>query len=152
MNRQADTDTTSNLSKRKYRPDIDGLRAIAVILVLLYHLGTTFTPAGFLGVDIFFVISGFLITDHIYLNSIKKQFTIRNFYLKRIRRISPALIVMAMATTIAAYFILLPEDLINYAGSLIATLSSLANFYFWQFINIGYFSTDASVLPLLHTC
>ncbi len=134
-----------------YRKDIDGLRALAVLLVIFYHLGLPFDTAGFVGVDVFFVISGYLITSHIYQGLIDQQFSLKHFYLKRMRRILPALIVVLVFTSLAAYFLLLPKALLNYSHSLIAAICSVSNFYFWQYIHIGYFSTDASKLPLLHT-
>lgn len=138
-------------SKPGYRKDIDGLRAIAVILVVLFHLKLKAASAGFLGVDIFFIISGYLITSHIYNDIILDQFSFRNFYLKRVKRLLPALVFMLAFSTATAYMLLIHEDLENYAKSLIATIKWLSNFYFWRQIKIGYFSTDASVLPLLHT-
>jgi peptidoglycan/LPS O-acetylase OafA/YrhL len=137
--------------KTAYRSDIDGLRAIAVILVVLYHLQIPFVHSGFVGVDIFFVISGYLITSHIYRDLVKGKFSIKTFYLRRMRRILPALIVVLMFTTVAAYLILLPPDLKGYVKSLLASLFSVSNFYFWKSIHLGYFSTDADVMPLLHT-
>jgi len=136
---------------KSYRRDIDGLRAIAVLFVFFYHSQVNLVSAGFIGVDIFFVISGYLITSHIYENLNNKTFSFKTFYVKRMRRILPALLMVLFMTTIIAYFVLLPEDLKNYTHSLVATICSISNFYFWKFIHIGYFSTDATKLPLLHT-
>ena len=138
-------------SAKNYRRDIDGLRALSVLLVVFYHIGVKFVHAGFIGVDVFFVISGFLITDHICRDIEKGCFSLKKFYMRRMRRILPALIVVLFFTTLAAYFFLLPSDLKHYFDSLIATLLSVSNFYFWKFIHLGYFSTDARVIPLLHT-
>jgi len=138
-------------SQNKYRKDIDGLRALSVILVILYHLDFTWIPSGFIGVDIFFVISGFLITSHIIKDIGLNRFSIKNFYLKRMRRILPALLVMLIITTIAAYFLLLPIVLVEYFKTLIATILSVSNLFYWKIVDVGYFSTDSSVIPLLHT-
>lgn len=137
--------------KKNYRKDIDGLRAIAVLMVVFYHLNIGLAPAGFVGVDIFFVISGYLITSHIHKSIANGQFSLKSFYLRRMRRILPALTAVLLFTTVVAYFLLIPADLKNYSKSLLATLCSVSNFYFWKFIHVGYFSTDASTLPLLHT-
>lgn len=139
------------LLTKDYRRDIDGLRALAVLFVVFYHLGAKFARAGFIGVDVFFVISGFLITLHICRDMEKSCFSLKQFYIRRMRRILPALIVVLFFTTLAAYFFLFPSDLKNYSDSLIATVLSVSNFYFWNFIHMGYFSTDAQVIPLLHT-
>lgn len=139
------------VKKGNYRADIDGLRAIAVALVVLYHLQVPFVRSGFVGVDIFFVISGYLITSHIFRDISNHTFSIKIFYLRRMRRILPALTVVLIFSTIAAYLILLPPDLKNYIKSLLSALLSVSNFYFWKSIHLGYFSTDADIIPLLHT-
>ena len=136
---------------REYRKDIDGLRGIAVLLVVLYHLGAGFVPAGFVGVDIFFVISGFLITSRIMHDIQQGQFSLQDFYMRRIRRILPVLVFVLVCATSVAYIVLLPIDLKRYCQSLMAALLSISNIYFWKFIRVGYFGTDSSVLPLLHT-
>lgn len=131
-----------------YRPDIDGLRTIAVIPVVLYHVG--FGPAGgFAGVDIFFVISGFLITTVIIREIDEGNFSIFNFWERRIRRLIPALLFMLTLTTAASVCFLIPKDLIEYARSAIYALFFLANIFFYQ--NIGYFNEAAELKPLLHT-
>lgn len=137
--------------KNNYRPDIDALRGIAVLLVIFNHLKLSFTSAGFIGVDIFFVISGFLITSNVFKGTQNKVFSLKKFYLHRMRRILPALILVLFITTFFSYFLLLINDLKNYSQSLLAAVFSLSNIYFWKFINIGYFSTDASIQQLLHT-
>lgn len=134
-----------------YRKDIDGLRGIAVLLVLFNHLGWGIAAAGFIGVDIFFVISGFLITSHIIKEIQNQTFTLKKFYMRRMRRILPALVTILICSSIAAYFLLLPADLKAYGQSLVATVFSMSNIYFWKYIHVGYFSTDATLLPLLHT-
>ena len=136
---------------KHYRPDIDGMRAISVLLVILYHLKLAWVPSGFIGVDVFFVISGFLITSHIYHDINNKVFQLRGFYLKRVRRILPALVVVLFLSTVTAWVVLLPSDLINYSQSLFYSLISASNLYFYNALDFGYFSSDSSVIPLLHT-
>ena len=139
------------MSNIKYRKDIDGLRALAVVSVVLFHLDISWVKSGFLGVDIFFVISGYLITTIIIRDFKENTFSLKNFYLRRIRRILPALITVLLMSTIFAWLILLPQDLINYSKSLVSALASVSNLYFFKVLNFGYFSTDATVIPLLHT-
>jgi peptidoglycan/LPS O-acetylase OafA/YrhL len=139
----------TNLAKQTYRPDIDGLRAVAVVLVIAYHLQTIFSHGGFIGVDIFFVISGFLITSILIRDLDQGRYSITEFYVRRIRRIAPALLVVFAAITVAAYFLLLPQELMDYARSLLCAVFSVSNFYFWN--HSGYFDAQATTLPLLHT-
>ena len=137
----------------KYRPDIDGLRAVAVVSVILFHaeiaLGPISVRGGFLGVDVFFVISGFLITS-LLCRELKEtgQISIVRFYGRRMRRIAPALIFTCIATSVAAQFVLLPHELERFNLSLLATLGFVANIFFWS--EIGYFSAAADQQPLLH--
>jgi peptidoglycan/LPS O-acetylase OafA/YrhL len=130
----------------KYRPDIDGLRAIAVLPVIAFHLHFDRTPGGYVGVDIFFVISGYLISAILLRDLQASRFSIAGFYERRIRRILPALFAVVLATTVLAYFYLLPADFEDYAKSIIATALSSSNFYF--FTQAGYFVGGG---PLLHT-
>lgn len=132
----------------KYRPDIDGLRAVAVLSVLAYHLGAGHVPGGFVGVDIFFVISGFLISSILFSEIAESRFSVLAFYERRIRRIFPALFGMLIVFSIAAGLCLLPVELVTYAKSLLAAATSSSNFYFWQ--HSGYFDSPESN-PLLHT-
>lgn len=133
-----------------YRPDIDGLRAFAVMSVMLFHLDFSFASGGFIGVDVFFVISGFLIT-----RLIKKEieasgrFNYTNFYIRRIRRIFPALFVTICITLVFSVLLFSPLHLERVGGSVIHALSSLSNIYFWA--EAGYFDPAAGVKPLLHT-
>ncbi len=131
-----------------YRPDIDGLRAIAVLSVIAYHMRRDALPGGYLGVDIFFVLSGFLITSVLWGEVREGTFSIARFYDRRIRRIMPALSLLLIVATPVAAALLLPADLIGYGRSLIATLCFSANFYFWRDTN--YFARAAEDKPLLH--
>lgn len=133
----------------KYRSDIDGLRAVAVISVLLFHLGITLFSGGYIGVDIFFVISGFLITSIITEEIKKDQFSIIRFYERRIRRIFPALFAMMIITTIVAYFLFLPMHFKDYGQSIVAATLFSSNILFWK--ESGYFSEASETKPLLHT-
>lgn len=132
-----------------YKAHIDGLRAIAVSSVLIYHLSPEFLPGGFLGVDIFFVISGYLITSIILREVERGEFSMLRFLERRARRLLPALAVVLTATTVAAWILLLPEDLIAYGQSLTSTALISSNIHFWS--RSGYFDGAALVKPLLHT-
>jgi len=133
----------------KYRPEIDGLRAVAVIPVILFHAGFTSFSGGFIGVDIFFVISGYLITSIILNEREADNFTLKNFYLRRARRILPALFLVIIACIPFAWFWLLPEDMKDFSESVVATVGFVSNFFFW--LKTGYFDIDAELKPLLHT-
>jgi peptidoglycan/LPS O-acetylase OafA/YrhL len=132
-----------------YRADIDGLRAVAVLLVVACHIGIFKFRGGFVGVDVFFVISGYLISSVILSEIAASRFSLFSFYERRIRRIVPALIVMLFATSIVAYRYLLPVELEDFAKSLVAAIFSQSNFYFWN--QSGYFDAPAALKPLLHT-
>jgi len=131
-----------------YRPDIDGLRAIAVILVLLFHSGLGFS-GGFVGVDVFFVISGYLITGLILKEQKLGCFTFSSFWLRRIRRIMPASTFVVLATLGTGFFVLLPDDYAELSRSTVAQQLMLSNIFFWR--NTGYFAGAAEMKPLLHT-
>lgn len=135
----------------QHRPDIDGLRAIAVVPVILFHMELTPFSGGFVGVDVFFVISGFLITSIIArdLENKDRQFSLRDFYERRIRRIFPALFSVLAVTSALAYVVLLPRDLNDYAKSLVATAGFASNIFFYR--QWGYFDAEAHTKPLLHT-
>ncbi len=132
-----------------YRADIDGLRAIAVLLVVLYHLRTAKCTGGFVGVDTFFVISGYLIGSLIIADIDAGRFSLAEFYERRIRRILPALIVMLFGVALISYLTLLPVELKHCCQSLLAALFSISNFYFWS--HTTYFDATNSIDPLLHT-
>jgi peptidoglycan/LPS O-acetylase OafA/YrhL len=119
----------------KYRPDLDGLRAVAVLSVIAYHLSPNLLQGGYLGVDIFFVLSGYLITSIIWREALNRNFSIRRFYERRVRRILPALLVLLIASSACALSILLPIDLLGFARSIFATLTFAANIYFWRDTN-----------------
>jgi peptidoglycan/LPS O-acetylase OafA/YrhL len=133
----------------RYRPDIDGLRAIAVIPVVLFHYGVPGFSGGFVGVDVFFVISGYLITALIFGEMKTGEFAVFRFYERRVRRIFPALFAMMAATTVVATILFFPRDLMRYAESVAATALFGSNFDFW--LQAGYFDAIAAVKPLLHT-
>ena len=125
-----------------YRPDVDGLRAVAVLGVLTYHLGLN--GGGFVGVDIFFVISGFLITTILATELAKDTFdwsSLAKFYERRVRRIMPALAAMCLATYALSLLFLFPDDLIGYGRSLQGVALFVSNFQFQK--ETGYFAGDA---------
>lgn len=133
----------------RYRPDIDGLRAVAVLAVVLYHFRVAPFSGGFVGVDVFFVISGFLITRLIWSEIGAGKFSFVNFYERRVRRILPALFAVLAVITVAAIILLFPQMLVNYAMSLIAAAGFVSNFHF--FGSTGYWAPGAVEQPLLHT-
>jgi peptidoglycan/LPS O-acetylase OafA/YrhL len=137
--------------RRTYRSDIDGLRAIAVLSVVLYHLDMPFDFNGFVGVDIFFVISGFLITGLIDQDLVAGQFSLFNFYLRRIKRIVPALFVVIFIVAVFGSLVMLPDDLNDLGKSAFTAVASLSNVYFWYNEDASYFARSSATLPLLHT-
>ncbi len=132
-----------------YRSDIDGLRALAVLPVVLYHAGVPGVTGGYVGVDVFFVISGFLITGIIAGEIREGRFSIVHFYERRARRILPALFTVALLSAAAAWFLLAPAALESFGKSFGATTLFFSNVYFY--VAIDYFSTAAEYRPLLHT-
>ena len=133
----------------KYRSEIEGLRAIAVLSVIFYHAGFNIFSGGFIGVDIFFVISGYLITDIIYRGYLDNNFKLLNFYEKRIRRIVPPLFIVVIIFIPICFFVLYPRDLREFGQSLISISFFLSNFFFSR--NSGYFDLASELRPLLHT-
>lgn len=133
----------------KYRPEIDGLRAIAVLSVILFHAGFTSFSGGFVGVDIFFVISGFLITTILISDQEKGGISIKKFYQRRAKRIMPALFVVILATLPATWLFLPPAELKSYFSSIAATVTFSSNILFWY--ESGYWDTATSLKPLIHT-
>ena len=132
----------------KYRPEIDGLRAIAVGSVVLFHAASTFVPGGYVGVDVFFVISGFLITTILLQDLQQDRFSLVHFYERRARRILPALVVVLVLTLVAAWFLLPLHETRETFESALATVLFLANVRFW--LKTDYFATVAEERPLLH--
>ncbi len=133
----------------QYRADIDGLRAVAVLSVVLFHAGLVGLSGGFIGVDVFFVISGYLICSIVAEELRRDDFSIVRFYERRFRRIMPALFAMFSVTSIAATLVLMPPDLEDFSHSLIASTLFVSNVYFWK--NTGYFDGTSEFKPLLHT-
>ncbi|OYU11103.1 MAG: acyltransferase [Comamonadaceae bacterium PBBC1] len=132
-----------------YRKEIDGLRAIAVLPVILFHAGFEAFSGGFVGVDVFFVISGYLITSIILVEYEQEKFSLINFYERRARRILPALFIVIIVCIPFAWFWLLPSDMRDFSQSLIAVSFFASNILFWR--ESGYFETSAELKPLLHT-
>jgi len=140
-------ESTSN-KKVAYRSDIDGLRAIAVLSVIAFHIAPTRLKGGFVGVDIFFVISGFLISSIIYKELESGAFSIVEFYVRRIRRIYPALFLVLSAVSVAGWIFLLPYDFVVLGKQILGGSTFSANFVLWW--QSGYFSPEAELKPLLH--
>jgi peptidoglycan/LPS O-acetylase OafA/YrhL len=140
---------TSGARHTTYRADIDGLRAIAVISVFGYHLQISWLSGGFVGVDIFFVISGYLISSIIIGEAKNNNFSVLNFYVRRIKRIIPALVFMIICVFTISYFILFPLEYMRFSESAFYSALSASNFYFLH--HSGYFDALASSQPLLHT-
>jgi peptidoglycan/LPS O-acetylase OafA/YrhL len=143
-----DSNSTKIEQRLTYRPDVDGLRALAVLLVVCNHISTRVT-GGYVGVDVFFVISGYLISSVILKEMAAGTFSVGTFYERRIRRIFPALLGMLLVSSVLAYLFLAPSDLIAFAQSLLAALLSVSNFLFWD--RASYFDTLSALKPLLHT-
>lgn len=138
------------MSSIKYRPEIDGLRALAVIPVILFHFGVKGIGGGFVGVDVFFVISGYLISLIILKEHDQGTFTLRNFWLRRARRILPALSSVILASMIAGYFILFSFDWKALAEQGLSVFALIANFKMWKLAS-DYWAASAHETPLLHT-
>jgi len=132
-----------------YRKDIDGLRAIAVSAVVFFHGNFSWTPGGYVGVDIFFAISGFLITSIMYPKMLSGTFSFSDFYIRRARRLLPASVFMIAITLITFALVYPPDIFITIAKSALAALTFCANIFFWQ--TSGYFSSSVELQPLLHT-
>ncbi len=132
-----------------YRPEIDGLRAVAVLSVILFHAGLNAIPGGYLGVDIFFVISGYLITSIISTELESGKFTFAAFYERRARRILPVLIVVVLVCVPFVLIFMLPREVLEFSKSVIAVCVFASNVFFWA--QSGYFDRAAELKPLLHT-
>tara|TARA_R110002049_G_C9142000_1_gene559700 strand:- start:42 stop:2474 length:2433 start_codon:yes stop_codon:yes gene_type:complete len=135
-----------------YREDIDGLRAIAVLAVVIYHAGSTIIPGGFVGVDIFFVLSGYLITQRLVAGFQNRlaggSFTIKEFFIRRVRRLFPAMAATVALSIIAGFFILTPSQLVTLAQAAVAAVLSVANIFFYSIDD--YWGPASETLPLLH--
>jgi peptidoglycan/LPS O-acetylase OafA/YrhL len=136
-------------NKKNYRWDIQGLRAIAVLAVVIFHINPKLLPGGYLGVDVFFVISGYLILGFIWQDLQQQRFSLVNFYGRRLKRLFPAFFVMVLFTSFISYFVLLPEETVTYAESLLSSILYSSNIYFY--FQSNYFSTALEYAPLLHT-
>lgn len=134
---------------KAYRSDIDGLRAIAVISVMLYHFSVWPFTGGFVGVDIFFVISGYLITSGICKENSHGKFSFASFYIRRARRLFPALLSTIVICYVIAFFFFSPADFEKMSASTIFALTGLSNIYFWM--SADYFDSASILKPLLHT-
>ncbi|HSV69847.1 MAG TPA: acyltransferase family protein [Methylibium sp.] len=138
------------LPRRGYRADIDGLRAVAVLLVLVFHFDLLAAgKAGFVGVDVFFVISGYLITGIVWRQLERGEFGLAAFYRNRVRRLAPALLAVLLLTLAAGLALLLPHELLELGRQALASQFYLANLYFWR--NVSYFGLGADSVFLLHT-
>ncbi|MBW7832185.1 MAG: acyltransferase [Simplicispira suum] len=138
------------MHNRCYRQDIDGLRAIAVLSVFLHHLDSAFIPGGFVGVDVFFVISGYLITSQISEEIRGGTFSIRQFYQRRINRIIPALVTVVSASMVTGLILLSPADLVLLTKSAVYSIFGVSNLFFWREYG-NYFAANSAEAPLLHT-
>lgn len=133
----------------QYRPEVDGLRAVAVLPVILFHAGFSAFSGGFVGVDVFFVISGYLITTIIYREMAQGRFSIWRFYERRARRILPALFAVLLACIPFAWLWMLPSEFKDFSQSLVGAATFSSNILFWR--ESGYFAAAAELKPLLHT-
>lgn len=138
----------THLSHPKYRPDIDGLRTVAVISVIVFHAFPGVLKGGFVGVDIFFVISGFLISTVIYGSLARDSFSFIEFYSRRVRRIFPALLLVLIASLALAHFVLLADEYALFGKHVAAGAGFVSNLVLWG--ESGYFDSAAEVKPLLH--
>src|SRR5258708_1147868 len=132
----------------EYRRDIDGLRAVAVLSVMGFHAFPAYVPGGFVGVDIFFVISGYLISQITLQQAKADRFSFFDFYVRRVKRIFPALILILIFCVVSGWFFLLPFDYRVVGKEFAASAVFLTNIVLWQ--ERGYFDTAAELKPLLH--
>jgi len=141
-------DARSPESQPLYRPDIDGLRALAVLAVVGFHASPRFVPGGFVGVDVFFVVSGFLISGIIFDQLASGTFTFRDFYARRIRRIFPALVVVLIACWAFGWFALVSDEYEQLTKHIAGAATFVSNFVLWR--EAGYFDAPSDAKPLLH--
>jgi len=133
----------------KHRDDIDGLRGVSILLVIFYHVGISVFSGGFIGVDVFFVISGYVISNLVFKQISTNQFNLLTFYRKRLRRLLPALIFTLALTFIVSLNILSPQHFGRMSGALFSSIFALSNFFFIG--EVGYFDVAINFKPLLHT-
>jgi peptidoglycan/LPS O-acetylase OafA/YrhL len=148
MDEELETESSQS-TVLSHRPDIDGLRGIAVLAVLGYHYFGGLFSGGYIGVDVFFVISGYLLSTIIISEVQAGLFSFSGFYERRIRRIFPALFALLAISSAFAWFFFLPPDIVSFSRSMLATSLSVSNFHFWRTSN--YFDAPSAVRPLLHT-
>lgn len=145
------------MSKIKYEPHIDGLRGLSVLVVLFYHsqinlFNIQLFKGGYLGVDVFFIISGYLISKIIFTELfINKDFSLLNFFKRRIRRIIPNLFFIILIFLILSYFFLLPLDMVFLAKQALSQLAFVSNFFFWKYLHFSYMGDGSLLIPFLHT-
>ncbi|MBS1199055.1 MAG: O-acetyltransferase OatA [Proteobacteria bacterium] len=139
---------SAHIAASEYRPDIDGLRAIAVLAVIVFHAFPTLAPGGFVGVDVFFVISGYLISKHILFQLETGIFSLKSFYERRIKRIFPALTLILVVCALFGWIILTPEEYKALGKHIAGGASFVANIVYWK--EAGYFDAAADTKPLLH--
>ena len=138
-----------NLKVLEYRADLDGLKAIAVFAAIFFHADYEWFRGGFIGVDIFFVISGFLITSIILKDKENNKFSLYIFYLRRIRRVIPALFTVTLFSVFAASYLMSNSDFEPFSKSALSVIFFISNFFFWT--ESGYFGAASELKPLLHT-
>lgn len=141
-------DSSLGRSNQNYRPEIDGLRAVAILAVVAFHIAPSWAKSGFIGVDIFFVISGFLISSIIFEDLDNGNFSFANFYTRRIRRIFPSLLLMMIACLIFGWFTLLADEYQQLGKHVAAGTGFISNFILWN--EAGYFDSSSESKPLLH--
>lgn len=132
-----------------HRKEIDGLRSIAVLTVIFYHANFSWFSGGYIGVDVFFVISGYLISSIIYKECLNESFSFLKFYERRVRRIFPMIFFLLSVTVLFAFLIYSPKELRNFSQSVFSTVTYSSNIYFWK--KTGYFSQNIDTIPLIHT-
>ena len=137
------------MENHSLRLDIQGLRALAALSVVIFHISPTELTGGYLGVDIFFVISGYLIMGQIWRSLENGRFSFSDFYVRRLKRLLPALSLVIVVSSIPAYFLLLPSEFQNYTYSVFSSLFYVSNF--WFYTKSGYFDAELQTAPLLHT-
>ncbi len=131
-----------------YRPEVDGLRALAILAIMVNHAGVSWLPGGYLGVDIFFVISGFVITRLIMAEQADGTFTLAAFWRRRVRRILPAFAVVLLACLGASWILMTPQQMDDFLRVYFGATAMVPNIVLWM--DVGYFTEDAATRPLLH--